>query len=101
MINVKGINHKNKHHVQYPDVPSVIRPIPHGPDLPVSEPDGNMQYSSDYEHSDMTVVGGDDAHKPEENDQTVSLTQAELNNQTRDLNLSKEGFFGFMAYQPQ
>ena len=27
MINLKGINHKNKHHVQYPDVPSAISPI--------------------------------------------------------------------------
>ena len=28
--------------------------IPHGPDLPVPEPDCNREYSSDYEHSDMT-----------------------------------------------
>ena len=54
-INLKGINHKNKHQVQYLDVPSAIRPIPHGPDLPVPEPDGNMEYSSDSEHSDMMV----------------------------------------------
>lgn len=84
MINLKRINHKNKHHVQYPNVPSAIRPIPHGPDLPVPEPDGNMEYSSDSEHS---VVAGDDAYKPEEYDQPV---QAELNDLTQDLNLSKE-----------
>ena len=45
-INIKEINRKNKHHVQYHDVPSAIRPIPHGPDLPVLEPDDNMEYSS-------------------------------------------------------
>ena len=61
MINLKGINHKYKHHIQYPDVPSAIRPIPHGPDLPVPEPDGNIEYSSDCKHSDMTVVAGDNA----------------------------------------
>ena len=33
MINLKGINLKNKHSVQCLDVPSAIRPIPHGPDL--------------------------------------------------------------------
>ena len=61
MINLKGIDGKNK----YLDVPSAIRPIPHGPDLPIPEPDGNMEYSSDSKHSDMTVVAGIDAYKPE------------------------------------
>ena len=46
-INLKGINHKNKHHVEYLDVPSVIRSIPHDPDLPVPQPDGNMKCRSD------------------------------------------------------
>ena len=54
MTNLKGIN------VQYLNVLSIIRPIPHDPDLPVPEPDGNMEYSFDSEHSDMTVVAGDD-----------------------------------------
>ena len=55
MININGINHKNEHHIQYPDVPSAIRPIPYGQDLPVLEPD-----SSDSEHNDVTVVARDD-----------------------------------------
>ena len=59
MMNLKGINHKNKHNVQNPDVPSTMRPIPHGPDLPVSEPDGNMEYNSDTKHSDMNVLEED------------------------------------------
>ena len=50
MINLKGIIHKNKHHIQYLNVPSAIRLIPHGPDLPVPEPDGTMEYSSDSEY---------------------------------------------------
>ena len=74
MINLKGINCKSKHHVQYPDVPSAIRPISYSPDLPVPEPDGNMEYSSDSEHSDMIVVAGDDAYKPEEDNQSLPLT---------------------------
>ena len=81
MINLKGINCKNKHHLQYPVVPSAIRPIPHSPDLPVLKPDGNMEYSSDSEHSDTTVVAEDDAYKPEDN-KPVLLTQAELNKLT-------------------
>ena len=33
MTNLKGINRKNKHHVQYPDVPSATKPVPYGPEL--------------------------------------------------------------------
>ena len=38
----------------------------------------------------MTVEVGDDTYKPEEDDQPVPLTQAELKDLTRDLNISKE-----------
>ena len=90
MITLKGINWKNKHHVQYPTVPSAIRSIPQAPNLPVPGPDGNMEYSSDSKHNDMTVVAGDDAYNSEEDKQSVPLTQAELNNLIQNLNLSKE-----------
>ena len=90
MINVKGINRKNKHHVQYSDVPSTIWPILRGSDLLISEPDVNMEYNSHFEYSEMTYAARVDAYKPEEEYQPVSLTQLEFNNLTRDLNLSKE-----------
>ena len=86
IINLKGINPKNKYHVQYPNDPSTIRPISHGPDLPVPEPD--MKYTSDSKCRDMTDVAGDDTYKPEEDHHPVLLTKAELNNLTQDLNLS-------------
>ena len=86
MINPEGLNRKNKHHAQY----STIRPIPHGPDLLVPEPDNKMEHSFNCEHSDMTVVAGDGAYNPEKENQLVPLTQAQLNDLTRDLNLSKE-----------
>ena len=38
----------------------------------------------------MTVATGDDAYNPEEDNQPVPLTPAELNDLTRDLNLSKK-----------
>ena len=49
-----------------------------------------MEYISDSEHSDITVVAGDESYKTEEVDQIVPLTQAELNQLTQDLNFSKE-----------
>ena len=90
MVNLKRINCKNKHHAQYPDVPSAIKPIPNCPDLPVPEPDGKKEYSSDSEHRVMTAVAGDNTYKLEEDNQPVPLTQVKLNNLTWDLNLSKE-----------
>ena len=90
MINLKRINHKNKHYVQYSDVPSAIRPIHHGLDLPVHESDGNMEYSSDSKCSVMTVIARYNAYKPEEEDQHVPLTQTEFNNLTQDQKLLKE-----------
>ena len=58
---LKGIKRRNKHHVQYHDVPSTIRPIPHSSDFAVPDPDCYMEYSSDLKNSDMTVVGEDGA----------------------------------------
>ena len=49
-----------------------------------------MEWSPDSEHSDMTVANENNAYKPEKGDQAVPLTQAELNDLKRDLNLSKE-----------
>ena len=88
-LNLKKINRKNKYHVQYSGAPFAMRPIPHKSDLPVHEPDDNVVYSSDFKHSAMTVVAGDDTYKPEGDDQPLPLTQAEINNLTWDPNLSK------------
>ena len=81
VINLKGINSKNKYHVQYPDVPSDIKLIPHGPELSVLGQDCNMEYSTDSEHSEMTAVAI--RRQP-------ALTQAEVNDLTRDLNCTSE-----------
>ena len=68
MINLKVINPKNKHHVQYPDVPSAINPVSHGPDLPVPEPNVTMESSSDSKSSDMTDTAEFGAYRTEEYD---------------------------------
>ena len=87
MINLKEINRKNKHHLQYFDVPSATRPILHGTDLLVTELDDNMEYSSDSKH-DCCCWGWHTKKKKkktEEDNQPVSLAQTVLNDLTRDL----------------
>ena len=76
MTNLKGINRKNKHHIQYPDVPSAIKPVSQGPDIPVPEPNVTMESSSYSESSNMTDTAECGAYRPEKEDQPVPLTQA-------------------------
>ena len=90
MTNLRGINRKNKQHVQYPDVSSAIKPVPHGPDVPIPEHDVNMESSSDPESGDEADADESGTFEPPEQDRPVPLSQAELNDLTRDLNLSKE-----------
>ena len=35
LVNVKGFNKKNKQHLQYPNIDSAMRPIPHSDKVPV------------------------------------------------------------------
>ena len=66
-----------------------LLPVPRGPDLPVPELNVTMESSSDSEPSDMTDTAECGAYREEEDNQPVPLTQAKLNDLTRDLNLSK------------
>ena len=38
LTNVKGMNKKNKNKIQYPNIPSALRPVPHSDDLPIPVP---------------------------------------------------------------
>jgi hypothetical protein len=47
MVNVAGYNKKNKKGNKYPNLLSAIRPVPHGPDLPVPSPPDNLSGKSE------------------------------------------------------
>ena len=87
---ISGINQKNKQHVKYPYVASAIKPVPHGPGIPVPEPTGEiseMVCSSSTESKESeqdTWNAGQSTHEPK------PLTQLQLNDLTQDLNLTKE-----------
>lgn len=57
-----------RHHVQYSNVPSAIKPVSHVSYLPVLVPDVNVAFSSDLESSDMLDRTGFSVHKPKEGD---------------------------------
>ena len=91
MTNVTGFSSKGKGNIEYPDLPSAIRPIPHSADLPpplftflpelVDEP-----VSSTSEESSLE----DDCYNPLADKSPILITQAFLNDLVRDLNLPKE-----------
>lgn len=91
-----GITRKKKWIVAYPNIPSALRPVPHGEGLPVPEPPKEFSIDSDEEEGKPTFGSPD--YEESSDDQYVCdgasstphiLTQEELNDLVRDLDLSK------------
>ena len=72
---------------KYPDVPSAIKPVPHGLELPVAQLSVTVESSAESEFVHWSVSTDYDA---DDQAQSMSFRQGELNDLTRGLNLSKE-----------
>jgi len=95
LISITGVTAKSKYTVQYTNLPSAMRPVPHSVKLPMSKPPTNMTLS-DSESSDedvgqvnnmdcnQTFAGACSSNEPH------LLTQGDLNDIVCDLNLSKK-----------
>lgn len=85
-INTTGINRKNRHSLQYPDLPSARRPVAHCEEIPVPAftelPDSDDEATSADE-------GGYAEEEYKEQDGPQPFSQCELNDLVRDLSLSK------------
>jgi hypothetical protein len=68
-------------------VVSAIKPIPHGPDIPIPKPPDNVSFSTSTDESSEGESSSETYHDEK---QPKPLTQTELNDLTRDLGLSKE-----------
>ena len=76
--------------MNYPDVPSAIKPVPHGTEIPILTPPDNLDSSSDS-CEEMNVMDKSATYEPATDlTQSKPLNQAELNDLTRDLCFSKE-----------
>lgn len=85
---VKGFNSKNKHIIQYPDLPCARPPVSHGPGIPIPPPflhtiqqESSDESSNEEPHEDIFIP---DIDSPQQ------FIQAELNDLVRDLGLSKD-----------
>lgn len=93
LCSVVGYNRKNKTGINYPNLPSAIRPVPHGPDTPIPIPPvvlENVESSVSSTSSDA-AANEDVDFLPDDKDNGPQLFhQSELNDLIRDLGLSKE-----------
>ncbi|UYV65551.1 hypothetical protein LAZ67_3004671 [Cordylochernes scorpioides] len=84
-----GITSKSRHTVEYPDLPSAMRPVPHSDILPVPQPPENVIFSDD--DSDRREQQWDDTNfETGALSEPHLLTQGDLNDLVRDLDLSKK-----------
>jgi len=89
MVNVTGYNKKNKNGIKYQNLLSAVRPVPHGPDLPVPSPPGNLSHES--ESSSLQSATEEMYFEPHQYDRPIDkFTQSELNDLIRELQLTKE-----------
>ena len=91
-----GMSMKTKSTLVYPDIPSAIRPVPHGDGLPVPEPpddfamyyDDDDSVSSDSEEQQPSASRDAD-YLPSTNSSIHKITEGQLNDLIRDLELPK------------
>jgi hypothetical protein len=88
--------HEKKSTLVYPNIPSAIRPVPHGDGLPVPKPPDNLAMYSDDEDSvslnneELQPSASTDAdYVPNTDSYHHMITEGELNDLTRDLELPK------------
>ena len=89
------MNRKKKQRIDYPNIPSAIRSVPRGEDLPVPESPTDYTLNSEMEEEDTEKTGPHEEEPADPDFQgpaSVSpnkLTQNEQNDLVRDLELPK------------
>ena len=83
-VKVKGYNAKTRKGIIYPNIPFAIRPIPHGPEVPIPFPPDVLKFSSSSSEPDTQ-----DTHlyQPETSEEPKPLSQSELQDSMRNFNL--------------
>jgi len=96
LTSITSVTAKSKHTVQYPNLPSAMRPVPHSAELPLPKPPTNMALSDSVSSDedvgqannsmdcDPTFVGAISSNE------LHLLTQGDLNDIVCNLNLSKK-----------
>ena len=91
----KGMSRKKKWTVEYPNIPSALRPVPHGEELPIPVPPESYTLDSDDDHDDdQDSVDPDPSTSADPDFELLYsspephlISQSELNDLVRDLEL--------------
>lgn len=89
LTNLRGITPRSKHTVKYPDLPSARRPVSHSEGLPVPIAPETINFSDDEESTYAESID-DDYEASQTSSRPHVLSQGELNDLVRDLQLSKQ-----------
>jgi hypothetical protein len=96
LTSITGVTAKSKHTVQYPNLPSAMRPVPRPAELPVPKPPTNiMLRDSESTNEDVGQANNNMDCDPtfagaSSSNESHLLTQRDLNDIVHDLNLSKK-----------
>ena len=88
-FNVQGFNSKNKKQIVYPNLDSAIRPVPHGPDVPIPTAPKALGNIISSESEESNSYPDDSDFTPDFREREV-FNQSELNDLVRDLHLPKD-----------
>jgi hypothetical protein len=92
LTKISGISLKSKHSIQCPSLPSAVRPVLHSQDLEVPKPPEKWTIDDDNNDDEPVPMEqdiSDPDFQPSTSDEPHLISQGDLNNLVRDLNLSK------------
>ena len=96
LTKISGVSFKHRKSIQYPNLPSAMRPVPHDANLPIPKPPAELTVESGDDDDDeraaaenMDTEGDNDLDFQPTESHPHLITQPELNDLVRDLNLSK------------
>jgi len=90
-----GMSMKKKSTLVYPNIPSAIRPVPHGDELPIPEPPDNLamypdEHSASSNNEEQQPSASRDAdYVPSTDSSHHTITEGELYDLIRDIELPK------------
>jgi hypothetical protein len=92
ITNTSGFTSKNKQNIEYPNLPSALRPVPHSEDVPIPTVPAELSLSlssSDSPQSDPQSAIEDD-YTATDNKEPKLMSQSDLDDLVRDLDLPKQ-----------
>lgn len=88
--NIQGYNFKNKREITYPNIESALRPVPHGPDIPIPLQPESLDDVLALSETESDNKSSDDNFEVQDSSEPQLFSQSELNDLIRDLALPKE-----------